>query len=111
MDFPTAWQLLKTTALLEHHPDCSYRQMSRGVLCDCDVIRRLEADKRIDDLERQLGVWEAGETFIEVMTLRDRIKELEDVLEELVDIIDDEDARMEIDSITTQPARKVLREK
>ena len=44
MDFPTAWRLLKTTKLSEHHPKCSYRQMDRGLLCDCEVLKRLKRD-------------------------------------------------------------------
>lgn len=41
-------------------------------------------------------------------SLRESLCEVVDVLEELVDIISDREARKEIDSITAQPAKTIL---
>lgn len=38
VDYPRAWELVAATQLAEHHPKCSYRQTSRALLCDCDVL-------------------------------------------------------------------------
>jgi hypothetical protein len=46
-----------------------------------------------------------------IFTIMMKKKDYREVLQELVDIIDDKDARKEIDSFTTQPARKLLGEK
>lgn len=38
MDYPRAWQLARSVALVEHEEMCSFRQTTGGVLCDCRVI-------------------------------------------------------------------------
>jgi hypothetical protein len=38
IDFPRAWELAAATDLPQHHPQCSYRQTERALLCDCDVL-------------------------------------------------------------------------
>ena len=40
IDYPTAWELVRTTAAV-HHPRCSYTDATWGTgvtLCDCNVL-------------------------------------------------------------------------
>ena len=50
----------------------------------------------------------SAKLHVENESLRELMKEAVDVLEELVDIISDREARKEIDSITAQPAKTIL---
>lgn len=38
MDFPQAWEFVRSTELTDHHPECSYRVHNGGFLCDCHVL-------------------------------------------------------------------------
>jgi hypothetical protein len=38
IDYPRAWQIARAAPMDEHHPRCSYRQCSGGMLCDCPVL-------------------------------------------------------------------------
>ena len=38
MDFPRAWEISKSVAPDDHHPDCSTAQTEGAILCDCEVL-------------------------------------------------------------------------
>lgn len=38
MDYPTAWAVVLTTELEEHHEKCSWRTENRALLCDCELL-------------------------------------------------------------------------
>ncbi len=71
-----------------------------------DLVERLRKAKGSPTLKTVLlGMFDAERTCLEAAT---RIAELEEVLRELVDIIDNGDLK-DIDSFTTQPARRALK--
>ncbi len=68
---------------------------------------RSQVERLISSEERELNA-EKTRGLVEVRELRADNERLRTALEELVDIIDDADARREMDSFTTQPARAAL---
>lgn len=74
------------------------------------------------ELQQELDDWKNGvlaykcfecgnaNTPIYNINLRGRLKDAEEIITELVNIIEDTDARKQIDSFTAQPARLFLKE-
>ena len=64
--------------------------------------------ERLAEYENLPSGMRSAKLHVENESLRESLKETADVLEELVDIISDIEARKEIDSLTAQPARTIL---
>jgi hypothetical protein len=48
IDYPTAWTIARSAPVDEHHPKCSFRVTSGGILCDCHVLypEQLKAENK-----------------------------------------------------------------
>ena len=53
VDFPRAWEIARATPMEQHHPECSFRQTSGAILCDCAVIN--EHPEYLDDVLQTAG--------------------------------------------------------
>lgn len=60
MDFPAAWEYVRTTDPTDHHDQCSWRSTGGALLCDCTVLndeykRREARTKALDEVRAAVG--------------------------------------------------------
>ena len=53
IDFPRAWEIARAAPAEQHHQQCSFRQTSGAVLCDCAVVN--EHPEYLDDVLQTRG--------------------------------------------------------
>lgn len=56
MDFPQAWDYVRSHPELEHDPKCSWVQTNEAMLCDCHVIND-EYHRREISIAKGKGCW------------------------------------------------------
>lgn len=57
MDFPAAWEYVRSTKPEDHHEKCSWRTEGGALLCDCDVLW--------NEYDRRKEVWENEQNKIQ----------------------------------------------